>query len=497
MGVAEVIYTVRRRLALEILDLEPIPDPPPPRAEWPAWTSENASANQDVRLRVLSLNAWALPIAPKCTERAVEIANAIQEGYDIVTFQEIWHRRERNIIITRAEQAGYHYYHYFQPAVGFPLPLGAGAFGTGLLVVSKFPIVSAMYHPFSLSGRPYALHEADFVANKGVGLLRVQTPAGQFDLYVTHLIANYNYLGRPGPGDRYLAHRITQSYELARFINATNRNDLTVVCGDFNSPDDCLVLGIPRELVQLRDAFTDMNSHDGLTFATEDNIYSHGDHPMRMDYVLYKMTQQANDTPGWHLVGSDVFKGYFTDAKGQEFPLSDHFGVTAEFVFGSRPLPLKPCQQALGETSKEQSSPVAKNVPTCPTTTCMHCDELKAQTDGVKLTEDGYTRTVRLLQDIQQACLDGQAAAFFSRSAHLRRCAISAFLLLCLLVVHAIGLMSLSNWSWVAILLLVLTIIVQYVLAFFYITLELSSFMEMSNQVRLHLHAEQANQAVL
>ncbi len=57
----------------------------------------------------------------------------------------------------------------------------------------------------------------------------------KLDFIITHLIANYNHLGKPGPGDRYLAHRAAQSYELARFVSSTSRNNLVVVCGDFNA----------------------------------------------------------------------------------------------------------------------------------------------------------------------------------------------------------------------------------------------------------------------
>lgn len=101
-------------------------------------------------------------MAPKVTERAVEIANAIEGDFELVVLQEIWHRRERNLIISRAEQAGFHYYHYFNPAIGFPVPLGHDSFGTGLLVLSKFPIVGVLFHSFALSGRPYALHEVRY-----------------------------------------------------------------------------------------------------------------------------------------------------------------------------------------------------------------------------------------------------------------------------------------------------------------------------------------------
>lgn len=99
-------------------------------------------------------------MAPKVAQRAAEIASAIESGgFDVVVLQEIWHRRERNLLITRAAHAGLGFYHYFNPAIGFPVPLGHDSFGTGLLVLSRFPLDRVLYHSFALSGRPYALHE--------------------------------------------------------------------------------------------------------------------------------------------------------------------------------------------------------------------------------------------------------------------------------------------------------------------------------------------------
>lgn len=278
-----------------------------------------------------------LPVAPKCTERAAEIASAISSDYELVVLQEIWHLRERNLVIAKAQQSGFHYYHYFNPAVGFPFPMGADSFGTGLLVLSKFPISSALYHSFSLSGRPYALHESDFVANKGVGLLRVETPAGQIDVYVTHLLANYNAGGKrtwrllplAPHGPELRAHAVHRGHQPEQAHDRVRRLQLV---------PDCLELKVPRQLLNLRDAFTDTNAEDGLTFASPDNKYSHGEHPMRMDYVMYKIDKQPKGASDWHLVKSSIFKGFFTDAHGEKTPLSDHFGVRAEFIF-SEPRP--------------------------------------------------------------------------------------------------------------------------------------------------------------
>ncbi|RLN88884.1 hypothetical protein BBJ28_00017348 [Nothophytophthora sp. Chile5] len=486
----EVVERIRRRVLLEVFDLDPVVTPPPPRSPWPQWSASDWS---DVQLRVLSLNAWGLPVAPQCTERAAEIANAIDSDLELVVLQEIWHIRERNLIIARAQQAGFDYYHYFNPAVGFPFPLGPDSFGTGLLVLSKFPISSAMYHSFSLSGRPYALHEADFVANKGVGLLRVETPAGQIDVYVTHLLANYNALGKPGPGDFYQSHRTGQSYELTKFIKATNRNALTIVCGDFNSSPDCLELRVPRQLLRLRDAFTDTNSSDGLTFATEDNKYSHGEHPMRMDYVLYKVDKQPKGESDWHLVASSIFKGFFTDARGENTPLSDHFGVKAEFVF-SEPRP-HVCEQQEGfdvVSTAEATSPSAKTAGErlCPTTTCPHCDEQDApQSDKEHADADADC-----LREVQEMLLAGRDEAIAARRTRLW-CAVASFVAaLGVLVAHMTSVVA-TKWSWVAVLVLGMIGLLEYVLTFFFLTFECSTFTELTNQVQLHMHllAERPN----
>jgi hypothetical protein len=56
MGVGATIARIRRRVALEMLDLDPIAEPAPPRTERTA--SFSSGQDGEVRLRVLSLNAW-------------------------------------------------------------------------------------------------------------------------------------------------------------------------------------------------------------------------------------------------------------------------------------------------------------------------------------------------------------------------------------------------------------------------------------------------------
>ncbi|KAG3213510.1 hypothetical protein PC129_g15550 [Phytophthora cactorum] len=414
-----VVERIRQRVLLEVFNLDPVATPAPSRAEWPLWTEQD---KQHVKLRVLSLNAWGLPVAPKCTERAAEIASAISSDFELVVLQEIWHLRERNLVISKAQNNGFHYYHYFNPAVGFPFPMGADSFGTGLLVLSKFPISSALYHSFSLSGRPYALHESDFVANKGVGLLRVETPAGQIDVYVTHLLANYNVGGKPGPGDFYRGHRTGQSYDLTQFISATNRNNLTIVCGDFNSSPDCLELRVPKQLLSLRDAYTDTNDEDGLTFASPENKYSHGEHPMRMDYVMYKIDKRPK-----------------------------------EFVFSEPRVHVCEQQEDYAVVSTDEVASPNGTERSCPTTTCAHCDE----TGMEQSDEDKATADAACLQEVQEMLFIGRNEAIAARHMRLWRAVAFFVAALAVFVTHMMSIVV-SRWSWVAVLLFGMISVTDY-----------------------------------
>uniref|UniRef100_A0AAV1U174 Endonuclease/exonuclease/phosphatase domain-containing protein n=1 Tax=Peronospora matthiolae TaxID=2874970 RepID=A0AAV1U174_9STRA len=475
---------VLQRVLLEWLKLDPVATPSPCRALWPHWTDQD---KQQVKLRVLSLNAWGLPVAPKCTERAVNIANAISNAYDLVVLQEIWHVRERNLIIAKAQKNGFHYYHYFNSAVGFPFPMGADSFGTGLLVLSTFPVSSALYHSFGLSGRPYALHESDFIANKGVGLLRVETPAGQIDVYATHLLANYNSRGEPGPGDFYQSHRVGQSYELTQFILATSRSDLTIVCGDFNSSPDCLELKVPRQLLCLRDAYTDTNDDEnGLTFASPDNKYSHGEHPMRMDYVMYRINRQHERESNWHLVKSSIFKEFFIDARGDTTPLSDHFGVSAEFVFSeARPhiCERKAVNAEVLPLDGKGSLKATVVAHSCPTTTCSYCDKQEQdQSEEEKAAAD-----VACLREVLNMLLVGRNGAIMARRTRLWRAVAFFAAALAVCVTHVMSIMV-SRWSWAAVLLFGIISVAEYILTFFFLTFECSTFTELTNEVQLDLH---------
>ena len=154
MGVVETVHNIRSRVLLELLAVGLEEEPSPPFHQPTPIGATPAPA--PTKIRVLSMNVWGIPVTPyNATERAQAIGAILEEkakDWDIITLQEVWHRREKRIIVHAALRAGFAYSHYFHPAVGFPLPIGHDSFGTGLLVLSKFPPFIGHVPPVPLDG---------------------------------------------------------------------------------------------------------------------------------------------------------------------------------------------------------------------------------------------------------------------------------------------------------------------------------------------------------
>jgi sphingomyelin phosphodiesterase 2 len=180
-----------------------------------------------MQLRVLSFNTWGVPLFSR--DRAARmraIGRAIgQMDVDVVGLQEVFYAKDRKLLVEAATRAGLTYSHYFH----------SGLMGSGLLTLSRFPIVETSFLRFRLNGRPQDFVRVDYYAGKGVGRVRVQTPGGPVDVYNAHLIAPYLEFGP----DRFAAHRVAQAVEMGRYIADRSSNVPSVLVGDMNCyPDD-------------------------------------------------------------------------------------------------------------------------------------------------------------------------------------------------------------------------------------------------------------------
>ncbi len=149
-----------------------------------------------------------------------EDPNQIKPAYDFIALQEVWMRKDYELLRARLQP---HYTH----SVRFP----RGVIGSGLAIFSRHPIEHSFYRRFTLNGAPDRFWHGDFYSGKGVGGIRVRVAGVPVDVYTTHLHAEYNRAAQT-----YLAHRLTQCYELAQFVEGTSRPDhIVLVAGDLNT----------------------------------------------------------------------------------------------------------------------------------------------------------------------------------------------------------------------------------------------------------------------
>lgn len=242
------------------------------------------------------------------------IGRAIAEmDVDVVGLQEVFYAKDRQLLVEAAARAGLTYSHYFH----------SGVMGSGLLTLSRYPIVQSSFKRFKLNGRPQDLVRVDYYAGKGVGRVRVATPAGPVDVYNSHLIAPYLEFGP----DRFAAHRVAQAVETGRYMVEQSSDTAAVLVGDMNCyPDDAVYL----TMVAAGNLFEACNDgQEGCPPAYPDrNGYATIHPPDHYDYVFGRAGPKHRLMPkasrfvlgGAPQPNPDGLLGY-----------SDHYGVLAEF----------------------------------------------------------------------------------------------------------------------------------------------------------------------
>lgn len=271
-------------------------------------------------LRVLSFNTWGVPFFSR--DRAARmraIGRALAEmDVDVVGLQEVFFGGDRKLLVDAAASAGLVYSHYFQ----------SGVMGSGLLTLSRYPIIEKSFLRFRLNGRPQDLVRVDYYAGKGVGRVRVQTSDGPVDVYNAHLIAPYLEFGP----DRFAAHRVAQAVEIGRYIHAQSHDVPAVLVGDMNcSPADATYRAVVTA-GGLIEACSNAEAGSPDVIAGERNGYATIHPPDRFDYVFGRsgLRRQLTSRQSRFVLGGapdpnpDGLLGY-----------SDHYGVLAEFELAS------------------------------------------------------------------------------------------------------------------------------------------------------------------
>lgn len=316
-------------------------------------SSSPVNGSSRKQLRVLTLNVWGLAFLSKLRNVRIPAiaAKLASSDYDVVALQEIWCESTDWRQLRDRCSVKFPYSKFFF----------TGAFGSGLAILSKYPIVGTHTHPYSLNGQPVMVHHGDWIVAKAAGCATIDVDGlGLVDFWVTHTVAAS---GEDGPESRR-AHRVIQAYELAKYARNSAAKGHHVVClGDFNSTPPSLSIAVLRDVGQLNDAF--LQTHPslpphaislprssrirpdprlsiaelGVTCDSPLNTWTAGKRlderalkgaGKRLDYIFYRGPDVDHKSKSQ--LNCTECKVSFTELiEGQQCSFSDHFGLEATF----------------------------------------------------------------------------------------------------------------------------------------------------------------------
>ncbi|THH20508.1 hypothetical protein EW146_g866 [Bondarzewia mesenterica] len=305
----------------------------------------------DTQLRVFTLNCWGLKYVSKNrSERISAIMSFLaQSDYDVVALQELW---------------VYSDYEKVRSSVAKILPYSkffySGALGAGLAILTRFPIIGATVHPYSLNGSPRDVVGGDWFVGKAATSVLITHPVlGQVQVFNTHLFAK----GGEGGPEHHRAHRLVNAWEFAKLAKqSAELGRYVIAAGDFNSIPTTLPMAVIREHAALEDAWAVTHPNPpssssvpspyyavqthGVTADSPLNSYSAGK-PLdvyarsaqgkRLDYVLYRDPhdpQSPSATPNSRprLLCANTRVMLTETVPGRSFSYSDHFGLEATLL---------------------------------------------------------------------------------------------------------------------------------------------------------------------
>lgn len=262
-------------------------------------------------MKVLTFNIWGAPYAKKRSARIEAIAKKVKTlDPDILLFQEVYLPNNRKELIELLKNIWEHY-HYFPSSL----------VGSGLLTMSKYPIMDAHFHKFRMQGKPDDLLHGDYYAGKGIGLTRINTIDGMIDVYNCHTHAQYD----PDNDNEYAVYTETNLYEVARFIDSNSGASPVVLGGDLNTRPDQAGYRIVSQLGSLVDSYYYLHSHYPSTLSN-DNPYTDSMNQC-LDYVLVRN------------IGVDNISIVMNEPlTGDILAYSDHYGLLADINLNSERL---------------------------------------------------------------------------------------------------------------------------------------------------------------
>ncbi|XP_044299533.1 sphingomyelin phosphodiesterase 2 [Varanus komodoensis] len=299
----------------------------------PVWTlcssglsSQVMEKDPGLQLRIFDLNCWAIRYLSKLRQKRIELIGDVlsKEGFDLALLQEVWSEKDYGELKNKLS-ACYPSSHYFK----------SGMIGSGLCVFSRHQILDTFLYQYSVNGYPYMFQHGDWFTGKSVGLVVLKIHGIIFNVYVTHLHAEYCR-----EKDIYLPHRVVQAWELCQFIQHTSKGaDVVLLGGDLNMHPEDVGIRLLRSWAGLQDSFIAAERVEGceegctlvpancFTSKKELRCYPKG---IRIDYILYKGMSQYE-------IKCKSHETTMGTSPNKDLPYSDHEVVMATLSVDKRP----------------------------------------------------------------------------------------------------------------------------------------------------------------
>ncbi len=249
---------------------------------------------------------------------------------DVIAFQEVWTNEAQRTLVDAGHRAGLvHGWH------------NDASFGnSGLLVLSRLPIVGIRFEAYAIRGAPERLTHVDFLGGKGFAEVRIETAIGPVTIVDTHLQAGYPVDVRHS----YRAQRVGQIVQLA--VRLREIREPIIALGDFNFEDTSPEYEVLSGLTGLVDAG---KSVGGLRPTLSPENPYRVDRPERRRIDLIYLRDAGSLRVRARSVALAFDEGF--DIDGQPATYSDHRGVLAELELDTRgaatPSPVDPAALAL------------------------------------------------------------------------------------------------------------------------------------------------------
>ncbi|KAI9237598.1 MAG: Endonuclease/exonuclease/phosphatase [Podila humilis] len=340
-------------------------------------------------LSVLTLNCWGLKFVSKEREdRLTAIGRYLADtsrGYDIVGLQEVWvyddFLRIRDLVRDTLPYAKHWY---------------SGALGSGLVILSKYPIVGSTMRRFALNGDPMKIFHGDWYVGKCVVSAIIAHPTcGEIEVFNTHLHAGYDPVGTV---DRYLGCRVGEAWEMSSLVTAAASQGRHVISlGDYNSAPNSLVVGLLTKRGGLTDSWAKVHPAPtnpvpsgltpdegvaimGVTCDTPLNTWTkhtwinhHTNDAIgeRLDYIFFRETPEFSCTHVDVAVREQISGIGAANSGSKNY--SDHFGVHAKFI-------IKPAVYHFENRAGAMLSDPFSSSPAAPTTKSSAPDDMSVET---------------------------------------------------------------------------------------------------------------------